>query len=81
MWRAGEAGGDIWRMSFEQLRDGVVDMGLMDAAEADAAIALCSDPRFSTLSPVMMAAWAGARNDRAHARDCAAPWSSRSRTC
>jgi SAM-dependent methyltransferase len=57
MWRGGEAGGDIWRMSFEQLRDGVLDMGLMDAAEADAAIELCTDPRFSTLSPVMMAAW------------------------
>jgi SAM-dependent methyltransferase len=57
MWRGGEAGGDLWRMSFEQLRDGVVDMGLMDAAEADAAIELCTDPRFSTLSPVMMAAW------------------------
>jgi SAM-dependent methyltransferase len=57
MWRAGGPGGDIWRMSVEQLRDGVVDMGLMDAAEADAAIALCTDPRFSTLSPVITAAW------------------------
>jgi SAM-dependent methyltransferase len=57
MWRAGEAGGEIWRLSFEQLRDGVLTMGLMDAAEADAAIELCSAPRFSTLSPVMMAAW------------------------
>ena len=28
----------------------------MDAGEADAAIALCTDPRFSSLSPVMMAA-------------------------
>ena len=57
MWCGGEAGGDIWRMSFAQLRDGVVDMGLMDAAEADAAVELCTDPRFRTLSPVMMAAW------------------------
>jgi SAM-dependent methyltransferase len=57
MWRAGEAGGEIWRLSFEQLRDGILAMGLMDAAEADAAIELCTDPRFSTLSPIMMAAW------------------------
>jgi SAM-dependent methyltransferase len=57
MWCGGEAGGDIWRMSFAQLRDAVVDMGLMDAAEADATIELSTDPRFRTLSPVMMAAW------------------------
>ena len=57
MWRAGEPGGEIWRLSLEQLRDGIVDLELMDAAEADAAIALCTDPRFSSLSPVMMAAW------------------------
>jgi SAM-dependent methyltransferase len=57
MWRGGEPGGEIWRLSLEQLRDGIVDGGLMDAAEADAAIELCSDPRFSSLSPVMMTAW------------------------
>ena len=54
MWRAGEPGGEIWRLSLEQLRDGIVDLGLMDAGEADAAIALCTDPDFSSLSPVMM---------------------------
>lgn len=57
MWRGREAGREIWRLSLEQLRDGIVDSGLMDAAEADAAIALCSDARFSSLSPVMVAAW------------------------
>jgi SAM-dependent methyltransferase len=57
MWRAGEPGGEIWRLSLEQLRDGIVDLELMDAGEADAAIELCTDPRFSSLSPVMMAAW------------------------
>jgi hypothetical protein len=57
MWRDGEVGGDIRRTSFAQLRDAVVDMGLMDAAEADAAIELSTDPRFRTLSAVMMAAW------------------------
>jgi SAM-dependent methyltransferase len=57
MWRAGEPGGQIWRLSLEQLRDGIVDLERMDAGEADAAIELCTDPRFSSLSPVMMAAW------------------------
>ena len=57
MWRAGEPGGEIWRLSLEQLRDGIVEMELMDAGEADAAIELCTDPRFSSLSPVMMTAW------------------------
>jgi SAM-dependent methyltransferase len=57
MWRAGEPGGEIWRLSLEQLRDGIVDLELMDAGEADAAVELCTDARFSSLSPVMMAAW------------------------
>jgi SAM-dependent methyltransferase len=57
MWRGGEPGGEIWRLSLEQLREGIVDLELMDADEADAAIELCTDPRFSSLSPVMMTAW------------------------
>ena len=57
MWRGGEAGGAIWRMSIEQLRGGILAAGLMDAADLDAALALCDDPAFSTRSPVMMAAW------------------------
>jgi SAM-dependent methyltransferase len=57
MWRGGAPGGEIWRLSLAQLREGILDAGLMDAAEADAAIELCAGPRFSTLSPVLMAAW------------------------
>jgi SAM-dependent methyltransferase len=57
MWRSGEPGGEIWRLSLEQLRDGIIDLNLMDAGEVDAAIELCTDPRFSSLSPVMMTAW------------------------
>jgi hypothetical protein len=57
MWRGGEPGGEIWRLSLEQLRGGIVDSGLLDAADADAAIELCADPGFSSLSPIMMAAW------------------------
>jgi predicted O-methyltransferase YrrM len=57
MWRGGEPGGEIWRLSLEQLRDGIIDSGLLDAADADAAIELCADPGFSSLSPIMVAAW------------------------
>jgi SAM-dependent methyltransferase len=57
MWRGGQPGGAIWRLSLMQLREGIIASGLMEAAEADAAIELCADPRLSTLSPVMMSAW------------------------
>jgi SAM-dependent methyltransferase len=57
MWRGGEPGGEIWRLSLMQLREGIIASGLMEAAEADAAIELCADPRLSTLSPVMVTAW------------------------
>ena len=57
MWRGGEPGGEIWRLSLTQLREGIIASGLMEAAEADAAIELCADPRLSTLSPVMVTAW------------------------
>ena len=57
MWRGGQPGGEIWRLSLMQLREGIIASGLMEAEEADAAIELCADPRLSTLSPVMMTAW------------------------
>ena len=50
MWRAGEPGGDIWRMSVEQLRDGVVTSA-HGRRRGRPAIALCSDPRFSPARP------------------------------
>jgi SAM-dependent methyltransferase len=57
MWRGGGPGGRIWRLTLAQLRDEIVATGLMDAADVDAAIALCDDPKLATMSPVMMAAW------------------------
>jgi SAM-dependent methyltransferase len=57
MWRGSGPGGRIWRLSVAQLRDEIADSGLMDPADIDAALALCDDPRLSTMSPVMMAAW------------------------
>jgi hypothetical protein len=35
----------------------MIATGLVDAADLDAAMALCADRRLSSLSPVMMAAW------------------------
>jgi SAM-dependent methyltransferase len=57
MWRGGGPGGRIWQLTIEQLREAIVELGLMDAADVDAAIALCADPRLRTMSPVVMAAW------------------------
>jgi SAM-dependent methyltransferase len=41
MWRGGEPGGEIWRLSLMQLREGIIASGLMEPAEADTAIELC----------------------------------------
>jgi len=57
MWRGDSAGGAIWRLTIAQLRDPLIASGMIDAADVDAAMALCAEPHFSSLSPVMMAAW------------------------
>jgi SAM-dependent methyltransferase len=57
MWRGGGPGGRIWWLTIAQLRETIIASGLMDADDVDAAMALCADPRFCALSPVMMAAW------------------------
>ena len=33
MWRRGDAGGEIWRLSLMQLREGIIASGLMKAAD------------------------------------------------
>jgi 2-polyprenyl-3-methyl-5-hydroxy-6-metoxy-1,4-benzoquinol methylase len=58
MWRGGEAGGLIWRLTIAQLRETMIADRRMRAADLDAAMTLCGEPRFSSLSPVMVAAWA-----------------------
>jgi SAM-dependent methyltransferase len=57
MWRGGEAGGLIWRLTIAQLRETMIADHLMGSADLDAAMALCAQARFSSLSPVMVAAW------------------------
>jgi SAM-dependent methyltransferase len=57
MWRGGQAGGRIWRLSIAQLRDEMIASGLVTPADVDDAMALTDEPRFSSLSPIVMAAW------------------------
>jgi SAM-dependent methyltransferase len=56
MWRGGEPGGELWRLTFEQLRQAMVDTGLVDDLDVDTAIALCRHG-LSFMSPVTMASW------------------------
>jgi SAM-dependent methyltransferase len=53
MWRGGEPGARIWKLTVAQLRDDMVDLS---SDEVDHALALFDDRRFSSLSPVVMAA-------------------------
>jgi SAM-dependent methyltransferase len=56
MWRGGQAGGNVWRLTLNQLRDAMVASGLVTSADVDAVIALCHDPAFAFVSPIVMAA-------------------------
>ncbi len=56
-WRGGDAGGRIWRLTVEQLRDPMIDAGLATAADLDRLCAALDDPAFAATSPLIMAAW------------------------
>jgi SAM-dependent methyltransferase len=56
MWRGGEAGGTVWRLTFTQLREPMLASGLVTSADIDDAIALCDDPEFWFVSQLTMAA-------------------------
>ena len=57
MWRGGQAGGTAWRLTLAQLREPMIESGLVSAADLDALIPLCDDPRFGIMSQITMAAW------------------------
>ena len=57
MWRGGGPGGLVWRLSLEQLRDGLIAGGHVDPGALDAAAAALDDPQFSFMSQITMAAW------------------------
>jgi SAM-dependent methyltransferase len=57
VWHGGGPGGRIWQLTIAQLRESIIDLGLMSPTEVDAALALCDDPRLTVVSPLMMASW------------------------
>jgi SAM-dependent methyltransferase len=56
MWRGGELGGELWRLTFQQLRQAMLDTGLVDDDDVDTAIALCRHG-LSFMSPIAIAGW------------------------
>jgi len=45
MWHGGGPGGRIWQLTIAQLREPIIDRGLMSPTEVDAALTLCDDPQ------------------------------------
>jgi SAM-dependent methyltransferase len=56
VWRGGQPGGTVWRLTFTQLREPLMASGLVTSADIDDAIALCDDPAFAFVSQITMAA-------------------------
>ena len=57
IYRGGEAGGTVWRLTLVQLRDAMIARDLVTAEEVDGVIAHTRDPTFASVSPLVMAAW------------------------
>lgn len=57
IWRGGNPGGTVWRLTFAQLRDQMAASGLVTEGEVDAVIELCGDPRLRFMSQATIAAW------------------------
>jgi SAM-dependent methyltransferase len=64
IWRGDGAGGRVWQLTLVQLRDGLVASRAVTAAEVDAAIALCGDPRLRFMSQLCVTAWGRRRHLR-----------------
>jgi SAM-dependent methyltransferase len=57
IWRGGDVGGRVWRLTLEQLREPINASGRLSAGEVDEVLELCEDPTFSFLSQIKVAAW------------------------
>ena len=57
MWRGGEVGGALWRLTILQLREAMIASGLVTPADVERVLALSGDPAFASVSPIVMAAW------------------------
>ena len=56
MWRGGEVGGALWRLTINQIREPMLAAGLVTSADVEHVLALCDDPAFASVSPIVMAA-------------------------
>jgi len=56
MWRGAEVGGALWRLTVIQVREAMLASGLVTEADIEHVLALCDDPAFSSVSPIVMAA-------------------------
>ena len=57
IWRGGQPGGTVWRLTLTQLREQLIAHGRVTAAEVDTVIDLCDDPRLAFMSQATIAAW------------------------
>ena len=57
MWYGGRAGGRVWKLTFAQLRDALVESSLVTGADVDAVIELCDDPALRFLSQLVVTGW------------------------
>jgi SAM-dependent methyltransferase len=57
MWHGGGPGGAAWQLTFVQLREPMIETGLITAADFESIIELCGNPKLSFMSQVTMAAW------------------------
>ena len=56
MWRGAEVGGALWRLTIVQVREAMLASGLATEADIEHVLALCDDPAFASVSPIVMAA-------------------------
>jgi hypothetical protein len=57
IWRGGQPGGTVWRLTLIQLREQLIEHGRVTANEVDAIIDLCDDPELAFMSQATIAAW------------------------
>jgi SAM-dependent methyltransferase len=57
IWRGGQPGGTVWRLTLVQLREQLIGHGQVTATEVDTVIELCDDPRLAFMSQATIAAW------------------------
>jgi SAM-dependent methyltransferase len=56
IWFGGQAGGEVWRLTFAQLREPMIASGRVSHADVEELLALCEDPALRFLSQVTVAA-------------------------